>query len=136
MKKLTILLVTTVATTALWASNVITYTAAEKFTKSALSEGQMIFGSAITSHEFANNTGTIICEGEITKIGNQAFYNCRDMISVTIPSSVTTIEEKAFYNCDSIKEICFDKVIFSLTFKSNVIVPLFDTSLIASARYL
>lgn len=105
MKKLTILLVTTVATTALWASNVITYTAAEKFTKSALSEGQMIFGSAITSHEFANNTGTIICSGEITKIGNQAFYNCRDMISVTIPSSVTTIEEKAFYGCSGLASV-------------------------------
>lgn len=105
MKKLTILLVTTVATTALWASNVITYTAAEKYTKSALSEGQMIFGSAITSHEFANNTGTIICEGEITKIGNQAFYNCRDMISVTIPSSVTTIEEKAFYGCSGLASV-------------------------------
>ena len=35
----------------------------------------------------------------VTTIGEEAFYNCTGLTSVTIPNSVTTIGEKAFYNC-------------------------------------
>ena len=35
----------------------------------------------------------------VTRIGNYAFNNCRDLTSVTIPESVRSIGYAAFYNC-------------------------------------
>lgn len=40
-----------------------------------------------------NNTYTV------TSIGDNAFYNCSGLTSVTIPNSVTSIGLSAFYNC-------------------------------------
>ena len=41
----------------------------------------------------------------VTTIGEQAFYDCTGLTSVTIPDSVTTIGYEAFYNC-----ICLESV--------------------------
>ena len=41
----------------------------------------------------------------VTSIGEEAFYRCSGLTSVTIPNSVTTIERKAFYCCDSLKSV-------------------------------
>ncbi len=49
-----IIMLAIVSVAALWAGNT-----------SALSVGQMTFGTIITSHEFANSTGTIMCSDEI-----------------------------------------------------------------------
>ena len=38
----------------------------------------------------------------VTEIGYRAFYNCRNLTSITIPSSVKTINHYAFYNCSSL----------------------------------
>ncbi|MBR5592073.1 MAG: leucine-rich repeat domain-containing protein [Kiritimatiellae bacterium] len=35
----------------------------------------------------------------VTAIGSQAFYNCNNLTSITIPSSVTSIGDYAFENC-------------------------------------
>ena len=40
-----------------------------------------------------------------TKIGNYAFYYCKDITSVVIPDSVTSIGEDAFYNCTSLESV-------------------------------
>lgn len=99
------LLVALCATTALWASNTITYTATEKLTKYTLEIGEPTFGFAITSHTFSNGTGTIICDGEITIIGEGAFSECSGLTSVTIPNSVTKIEQEAFFSCSNLTAI-------------------------------
>ena len=37
---------------------------------------------------------------KVTSIGEDAFYSCEGLTSVTIPSSVIRIERSAFYSCD------------------------------------
>ncbi len=101
--KLLSLFVALIATTSLWASNTITYTASAKLSETTSSSGSGLhtnaFNVSISSHTFSNGTGTIICKGEITTIGERAFYSCEGLTSVTIPNSVTTIGDRAFYNC-------------------------------------
>ena len=43
--------------------------------------------------------------GESYVINNYAFYNCRNIASITIPNSVTSIGELAFYNCERLIEV-------------------------------
>ena len=35
----------------------------------------------------------------VTKIGQEAFYNCSGLISIIIPNSVNSIGQSAFQNC-------------------------------------
>ena len=41
----------------------------------------------------------------VTSIGNDVFYDCRNLISVTLPDRVTTIGTHAFYNCSSLTSV-------------------------------
>ncbi|MBQ3188632.1 MAG: leucine-rich repeat domain-containing protein [Bacteroidaceae bacterium] len=41
----------------------------------------------------------------VTAIGENAFYKCFSLTSVTIPNSVTTIGDRAFYGCDRLTSI-------------------------------
>ena len=42
---------------------------------------------------------------KITKIGNDVFSNCTNLIDVKIPDSIIKIEDKAFFNCTNLKNI-------------------------------
>ena len=41
----------------------------------------------------------------VTAIGSSAFYECRDITSITIPNSVTSIEHSAFSHCSGLTNI-------------------------------
>ena len=41
----------------------------------------------------------------VTRIGKEAFYNCKPLTSVTIPDSVTTIGDSAFASCSSLTSV-------------------------------
>ena len=64
-----------------------------------------LFGANITSNTYENGVGVITFDGDVTSIGEGAFYNRRALTSITIPDSVTTIGYRAFYNCDALKSV-------------------------------
>ncbi len=45
----------------------------------------------------------VVCN--VTKIGNEAFYNCNYLTSIEIPNSVTSIGNYAFYSCSGLTSI-------------------------------
>ena len=48
---------------------------------------------------------TAIMEIEVTSIGNNAFFGCLSLTSITIPDNVTTIGKNAFFGCSSLTSI-------------------------------
>ena len=65
------------------------------------------FNVTIASNEWneATGEGVITFYGELTTIGEDAFYNCTSLTSVTIPDSITTIEWEAFSECTSLTSV-------------------------------
>jgi hypothetical protein len=49
-------------------------------------------------------TAVIVKEG-VTRIGNEAFEDCRSLTSVTLPGSVTAIGDGTFYGCHSLTSV-------------------------------
>ena len=50
----------------------------------------------------------------ITNIGDNAFYNCRDMAQVYIPNSVKTIGQSSFYGCQVLEAVTLSDNITSI----------------------
>ena len=50
-----------------------------------------------------NGKNHVVIPDFVTEIGEGAFKECRELISVVIPKSVTKIEEWAFLHCDDLK---------------------------------
>ncbi len=86
-------------------NNEIHYTATEKV--EPYKTGVDIFGANIVSHTFDSTTGkgAITFDGDVTTIGDGAFYNCGSLTSVTMPNSVTTIGHSAFNDCDNLLNV-------------------------------
>ena len=66
-----------------------------------------IFGANIVSNEWDKTTGegVITFNGDVTSIGEYAFYGCSALTSITIPDSVTTIGYWSFYNCYALTSV-------------------------------
>ena len=56
--------------------------------------------SAMVNLDLSETTG-------LTEIPYEAFYNCRNLASMTIPDSVTSIGNYAFYYCNSLESVTF-----------------------------
>ena len=57
------------------------------------------FGVNIVSNTYADGKGVIVFDGNLTSIGDHAFYYCRELTTVSIPNRVESIGYQAFDNC-------------------------------------
>ena len=73
-----------------------------------------VFGATIVSNTYSNGKGVITFDGDVTAIGDYAFYGCNSLTSVTIPDSVTSIGNRAFYNCISLTSVTIPDSITSI----------------------
>ena len=87
------------------ANNEIWYTATAK--ADPYFDDFFTFGADVVSNVWDSETkrGIITFDGDVTMIGDRAFYNCDSLTSVTIGDGVTTIGNYAFYYCDSLKSV-------------------------------
>jgi len=75
----------------------------------------VIDGRSITITKYTGHNGSVHIPASIgglpvTTIGDNTFYNCDSLTSVTIPSSVTNIGNFVFSNCDKLKDINVKKL--------------------------
>ena len=90
-------------------SNEIWYTSAdgnivEPYSGEGSQDNFTVFGANIVSNEYyaEKECWVIKFDGDVTTIGDWAFYKCRNLTSVTIPDSVNTIGKVAFFYCSSL----------------------------------
>lgn len=76
---------------------------------------------------------TLIIEDGVTEIEFEAFLNCKDLKSVTLPSTLNYVWDMAFCGCDSLKEIKIPsntgricEAAFGYTYECNYIEGVYD----------
>ena len=60
------------------------------------------------------NLASITIPKSVTSIGYQTFYNCEKLTSIAIPDSVTSIGKSAFFNCSSLASITIPEGVTSI----------------------
>ena len=64
-----------------------------------------VFGANIISNTYSDGMGVITFDGDVTTIGDSAFFHRYSLTSVTIPDSVTSIGDSTFNNCISLRNV-------------------------------
>ena len=72
------------------------------------------FGAILKSNEYKNNKGVLTFDAPVTSIGENAFYNCSGLTSVTIGNSVTSIGYSAFSGCTSLTSVTIPDSVTSI----------------------
>lgn len=60
------------------------------------------------------NLTSITIPNSVVSIGNSAFWNCSSLINITIPVSVINIDKRAFYGCDNLISITISNGVVSI----------------------
>ena len=66
------------------------------------------YGTHAPWYNYRSLIKTAVLESGVTSIGNLALYNCSELTSVTIPSSVTGIEKYPFSGCAALTDVHYD----------------------------
>ncbi len=74
--------------------------------------GEMHDGCRMGSSKIEMKNAVI--ETGVTSIGDETFYNCTSLTSITIPDSVTSIGDHAFCNCTSLTSITIPDSVTSI----------------------
>lgn len=61
-----------------------------------------------------NNLISIEIPNSVTSIGSSAFWDCSKLTSITIPEGVTSIEDLAFFHCGSLKRVTIPSSVTSI----------------------
>ena len=88
------------------ANNVILYTSSDGVIVTPNKTD--VFGAAIVSNEYIDGRGAITFDGDVTSIGEYAFYGCTGLTSIEIPNSVTSLDHRAFSDCSGLTTIVVD----------------------------
>ena len=97
----------------------VTITGCDKKASGELTIPAAIEGKTVTSigddafYDCRSLTSITIPDG-VTSIGERAFYDCRSLASITIPDGVTSIRENAFYACSSLTSITIPDSVTSI----------------------
>ncbi|MBP3493135.1 MAG: leucine-rich repeat protein [Oscillospiraceae bacterium] len=85
---------------------------------------------------------TVIVSSGITRLGNNAFSNFRNMTSISIPDTVTEIGSGAFYRCSSLQSITLPENLtllgagaFRESAVRNLVIPAGVTTIYSTAFY-
>ena len=62
-----------------------------------------VFNAMVVSNSYDDGIGVLTFDGEVTLIGNGAFYKCTTLKTIDIPDSVTAIGEYAFAGCENLQ---------------------------------
>ena len=95
-------------------SNEIWYTTTDDKRIILPSTEPTVFGAYFISNTYSDGKGVLTFDGEITKIGNDAFKDIGNLASITIPDSVTSIGGEAFRGCTSLTSITIPNSVTSI----------------------
>ena len=73
-----------------------------------------VFGATIISNTYENDKGVIKFNGAVTQIGDDAFRNCSNLTTITIPDGVTKIGVAAFCDCSNLTSVTIGNRVTSI----------------------
>ena len=64
-----------------------------------------VFGAILVLNTYENGVGTLVFDGDVKNIGDDAFEYCHGLTSIEIPNGVTSIGNETFRECSSLTSI-------------------------------
>lgn len=92
--------------------NIIYYTSTDGNIVKPFNESA--FGANIISNEYNDGLGKIVFNSSVMKIGNNAFYECETLRSMTIPESVTSIGDNAYIGCVALGNVMLSEATLTI----------------------
>ena len=92
--------------------NVIYYTSTDGNIVKPFNESA--FGANIISNEYNDGLGKIVFDSPVMRIGNNAFYECKTLRSMTIPESVISIGDNAYYYCSALGNVMLSEATLTI----------------------